>query len=359
MNTLPDQMEQQELVMKEDNELLAKLKQDPEVLKLAASIDVKNQVELLEFGREPANEISAFTGKVLNSVQANSMEESSELLNQLGKIMDKFDKKDFVEKKGLINKVFNRGNKIIEKLFSKYQTMGTEIDKVYVEITKYESEMKKSTTTLEELYEQNFRYFMELEKYIAAGDVRIQELKAEEPAMRLKAETGDQLAMMQLTTLQNAIELLEQRVYDLEMAKQVSYQSAPQIRMLQRGNTKLIGKINSAFVTTIPIFKTGLINAIAAKRQNLVAQSMNELDRRTNEMLIKNANDISRQSVDIARMSGQPSIKIETIEQTWETIMKGMNDTREIEQENRRMREEGRLRIEELQKKYEETQRKA
>lgn len=359
MNTLPDQMEQQELVMKEDNELLTKLKQDPEVLKLAASIDIKNQVELLEFGREPANEISAFTGKVLSSVQANSMEESSELLNQLGKIMDKFDKKDFVEKKGLINKVFNRGNKIIEKLFNKYQTMGTEIDKVYVEITKYESEMKKSTTTLEELYDQNFRYFMELEKYIAAGDIRIQELKAEEPAVRLKAETGDQLAMMQLTTLQNAIELLEQRVYDLEMAKQVSYQSAPQIRMLQRGNTKLIGKINSAFVTTIPIFKTGLINAIAAKRQNLVAQSMNELDRRTNEMLIKNANDISRQSVDIARMSGQPSIKIETIEQTWETIMKGMNDTREIEQENRRMREEGRLRIEELQKKYEETQRKA
>lgn len=359
MNTLPKGIEQQELVMKEDNELLAKLKQDPEVLKLAASIDIKNQVELLEFGREPANEISAFTGKVLNSVQANSMEESSQLLNQLGKIMDKFDSKDFVEKKGLINKVFNRGNKIIEKLFNKYQTMGTEIDKVYVEITKYESEMKKSTTTLEELYDQNFRYFMELEKYIAAGDVRIQELKAEEPVMRLKAETGDQLAMMQLTSLQNAIELLEQRVYDLEMAKQVSYQAAPQIRMLQRGNTKLIGKINSAFVTTIPIFKTGLINAIAAKRQNLVAQSMNELDRRTNEMLIKNANDISRQSVDIARMSGQPSIKIETIEQTWETIMKGMNDTREIEQENRRMREEGRIRIEELQKRYEETQRKA
>lgn len=358
MNTLPKGMEQQELTMKEDTELLAKLKQDPEVLKLAASIDVKNQVELLEFGREPANEISAFTGKVLSSVQANSMEESSELLNQLGKVMDKFDRKDFVEKKGLINKVFNRGNKIIEKLFNKYQTMGTEIDKIYVEITKYESEMKKSTATLEELYDQNFRYFMELEKYIAAGDVRIQELKAEEPVMRLKAETGDQMAMMQLTSLQNAIELLEQRVYDLEMAKQVSYQAAPQIRMLQRGNTKLIGKINSAFVTTIPIFKTGLINAIAAKRQNLVAQSMNELDRRTNEMLLKNANDISRQSVDIARMSGQPSIKIETIEQTWETIMQGMNDTREIEQENRRMREEGRVRIEELQKRYEDTQRK-
>lgn len=85
---------------------------------------------------------------------------------------------------------------------------------------------------------------------------------------------------------------------------------------------------------------------------------MSELDRRTNEMLLRNANDISKQSVDIARMSGQPSIKIETIEQTWDTIMRGMNETKAIEEENRKMREEGRLRLEELQKKYENGQRK-
>ncbi|GAA3313659.1 hypothetical protein GCM10020331_004310 [Ectobacillus funiculus] len=74
---------------------------------------------------------------------------------------------------------------------------------------------------------------------------------------------------MELDSLRNAIELMEQRIYDLEMAKQVAYQSAPQIRLLQRGNTKLIAKINSAFVTTIPIFKTGLINAITAKKDRI------------------------------------------------------------------------------------------
>ena len=137
MTNMPDQIEQQELVMKDENQLKVQLKKDPEVLQLASKIDPKNQIALLEFGREPANEISAFTGKVLNSVQANSMEESSELLKQLGKIMDKFDKKDFVEKKGFLNKIFNKGNKVIEQLFNKYQTMGSEIDKVYVEITKY------------------------------------------------------------------------------------------------------------------------------------------------------------------------------------------------------------------------------
>lgn len=352
------EMDQKEQLLEESNELKTQLKRDPQVLQLVAKIDPKNQVELLEFGREPANEISAFTGRILNTIKSSSMEESSELLKQLGKIMDKFDKKDFVEKPSLLSKVFKKGEKLIEKLFNKYQTMGKEIDKVFIEITKYEKEMKASTQTLEELYDKNFTYFMELEKYIVAGELKLNQLRQQLPALQEKAERGDQLVLMDLNSLQNAVELLDQRIYDLEMAKQVAYQSAPQIRMLQRGNTKLIGKINSAFVTTIPIFKTGLINAISAKRQNLVAQSMSELDRRTNEMLLRNANDISRQSVDIARMSGQPSIKIETIEQTWETIMRGMNETKAIEDENRKMREQGRLRLEELQKKYEDGQRK-
>ncbi|AQQ52428.1 toxic anion resistance protein [Planococcus lenghuensis] len=350
--------QKEELLEKDDNELKVQLKRDPEVLQLVAKIDPKNQVSLLEFGREPANEISAFTGQVLNTIQSSSMEESSELLKQLGKIMDKFDKKDFVEKPSLMNKLFKKSEKLIEKLFNKYQTMGGEIDKVYAEITKYEAEMKKSTNTLEELYDQNFNYFMELEKYITAGELKLNQMRENLPKVEEKAQSGNQMALMELTTLQNAIEVLDQRIYDLEMAKQVSYQAAPQIRMLQRGNTKLIGKINSAFVTTIPIFKTGLINAIAAKRQSLVAQSMNELDKRTNEMLIRNANDISRQSVEIARSAGQPSIKIETIEQTWDTIMQGMTETRAIEEENTKMREEGRQRLEQLQQKYENMQRK-
>ncbi len=119
---------------------------------------------------------------------------------------------------------------------------------------------------------------------------------------------------MELESLRRAIELLEQRRYDLEMAQQVSFQSAPQIRLMQQGNNHLIGKINSAFVTTIPIFKQGIIHAVTLKRQKLVSDSMTELDKRTNEMLVKNAENIRQNSVNIARSAGQPSIKIETIE---------------------------------------------
>ncbi|WP_342432014.1 toxic anion resistance protein [Neobacillus sp. FSL H8-0543] len=330
------------------------LRKEPEVLKLAQSIDERDQLKILEFGKEPAVQISRFSDQILANMRTTNVEDSGELLKQLGRIMDKFDAKDFKKAdSGFFAKLFKKGEKVVEKLFGKYQTMGSEIDKVYVEISKYQHEMADSTTMLEQMYEQNYQYYLTLEKYVVAGEVKVEDLKNNQlPQLEARAASGDQLASMQLDTLRNAVELLEQRVYDLEMAKMVSLQTAPQIRLLQRGNTKLIGKINSAFVTTIPIFKNGLIQAMAVKRQKLVADSMSELDRRTNEMLLKNAQNISTQSTDIARLAGGPSIKIETIEESWNIIIKGMQETRAIEDENKRLRVEGTKRLEQLQDNF-------
>lgn len=330
------------------------LRKEPEVQNLVRTIDERDQIQVLEFGKEPAVQISRFSDQILSNMRTTKVEDSGELLKQLGRIMDKFDAKDFQKSSGgIFGKLFKKGEKMVEKLFGKYQTMGSEIDKIYVEISKYQHEMVDSTNMLEQMYEQNYQYYMTLEKYIVAGEMKVEELKNNQlPQLESRVASGDQLASMQLDSLKNAIELLEQRIYDLEMAKMVSLQTAPQIRLLQRGNTKLIGKINSAFVTTIPIFKNGLIQAVAAKRQKLVADSMSELDRRTNEMLLKNAQNISQQSTDIARLAGGPSIKIETIEESWNIIIKGMQETKAIEEENKRLRVEGTKRLEQLQENF-------
>ncbi|PFP30430.1 hypothetical protein COJ96_05350 [Bacillus sp. AFS073361] len=330
------------------------LRKEPEIQNLARTIDERDQIQVLEFGKEPAVQISRFSDQILNNMRTTKVEDSGELLKQLGRIMDKFDAKDFQKTSGgLFGKLFKKGEKMVEKLFGKYQTMGSEIDKVYIEISKYQHEMVDSTNMLEQMYEQNYQYYLTLEKYIVAGEIKVEELKNDQlPQLEARTAAGDQMASMQLDSLKNVIELLEQRIYDLEMAKMVALQTAPQIRLLQRGNTKLIGKINSAFVTTIPIFKNGLIQAMAAKRQKLVADSMSELDRRTNEMLLKNAQNISQQSTDIARLAGGPSIKIETIEESWNIIIKGMQETKAIEEENKRMRAEGTKRLEQLQDNF-------
>lgn len=334
-------------------EMKEQLRANPEVQQLASTINEKEHMEILTFGKEPATEVSRFSDQILANMRTTKIEDSGELLKQLGIIMDKFDKKDFEQPSGsFFARLFKRQGKLIEKLFGKYQTIGQEIDKVYVEISEYEKEMVDATNMLEQMYEQNYEFYLALEKYIVAGEMKLEDLRKNVlPLVKDKAVSGDQTAVMELDTLKNNIELLEQRVYDLEMAKMVSLQTAPQIRMLQRGNTKLIGKINTAFVTTIPIFKNGVIQAVSAKRQKLVADAMSELDRRTNEMLLKNAENIAQQSTDVAKLSGQPSIKIETIEKTWDIIIKGLQETKAIEEENKRLRIEGTKRLEQLQEK--------
>jgi uncharacterized protein YaaN involved in tellurite resistance len=331
------------------------LKQNPEIHALAQKIDVKDQIAMLELGKDTANGISTFSDKMLATMKTSKLEESSVLLNNLNRIMDKFDPQDFAEDKkgGFLTKLFSKGKEQLERFLSKYDSMNKEVDVIHREIQKYEGEMKRNTIDLENLYDQNLNYFQTLSKFIAAIEVKTDEVRASLPALEQKAQTGDQLAAMEYETMLRAVDLLEQRRYDLEMAQQVSFQSAPQIRLMQQGNNHLIAKINSAFVTTIPIFKQGLIHAVTLKRQKLISDSMSELDRRTNEMLVRNAENISKNSVNIARVAGSPSIKIETIETTWQTIMSGIQETKQIQAETARNREEGRKRIERLQLEYE------
>ncbi|MDD1502553.1 toxic anion resistance protein [Lysinibacillus sp. CNPSo 3705] len=349
----PVLVSEQELSQIAQNQL--KLKQDPEVHALAQKIDVKDQIAMLELGKETANGISTFSDKMLATMKTSKLEESSVLLNNLNRIMDKFDPQDFEEDKkgGFLTKLFNKGKEQLEKFLSKYDSMNKEVDVIFREVQKYEGEMKRNTIDLENLYDQNLNYFQTLSKFIAAIEVKTDEVRSSLPALEQKAQTGDQLAAMEYETMVRAVDLLEQRRYDLEMAQQVSFQSAPQIRLMQQGNNHLIAKINSAFVTTIPIFKQGLIHAVTLKRQKLISDSMSELDRRTNEMLVRNAENISKNSVNIARAAGSPSIKIETIETTWQTIMSGIQETKQIQAETARNREEGRKRIERLQLEYE------
>ncbi len=358
------QAQPQQLVSNEEMSQIRKrqlqLRTEPRVIQLADRIDVKNQIAVLEFGKETAKGISTFSDRMLSTIKTSNLEKSSALLNNLNKIMDRFDPKEFLQeekKGGFLKRLFNRSKEQLERILAKYDNMSKEVDAVHREIQKYEVEMKRNTIELEQMYDENLSYFHSLSEHVAAIDVRLEQLQSQLPALQAKGNQGDQEALMELDTLRRSMELLEQRKYDLEMAQQVSFQAAPQIRMMQQGNNHLIGKINSAFITTIPIFKQGLIHAVTLQRQKLVSDSMAELDKRTNEMLVRNAENIRQNSVNIARQSGAPSISIETMETTWQTIMKGIEETKQIQEETIRNREEGRRRIEKLQLEYEKLKR--
>ena len=182
-------------------------------------------------------------------------------------------------------------------------------------------------------------YYHELVKYILAGEQGCRELEEYIAQRRADMEaTGDGSIQFELTSLEQALMMLEQRTQDLRTAESVAMQSIPMIKTMQFSNMNLVRKINSAFIITLPVFKQALTQAIMLKRQRIQAEAMSALDAKTNEMLIRNAQNTAEQSKMTARLASGSSIKIETLEKTWQTIVSGIDETRQIQDNARKQR---------------------
>ena len=324
-----------------------------EVDDIVSTIEVNNLETIVSFGSEVAEEISKASDVVLNSMSMSQLDDTSEMLKSLAKIMDKFDIEEIKENPGLLKKLFGNAKKQLDKILEKYHTMGDEIDKIYVQLKGYESEIKQSNKKLDTMFKTNVDYYHELVKYILAGEQACKEIEAYIAQRQQDMEnTGDQSIQFELTSLNQALMMLEQRTQDLRTAENVAMQSIPMIKTMEFSNYNLVRKINSAFIVTLPVFKQALAQAILLKRQKIQAESIAELDKKTNEMLLKNAQNTVDVSKMTAKMASGSSIQIETLEKTWATITNGIEDTRRIQEDARKKRQEDQVRLEAIKQDF-------
>ena len=141
--------------------------------------------------------------------------------------------------------------------------------------------------------------------------------------------------------MQEDLELMEKRKYNLVLSQQVAFQSAPEIMMLQKNNTALLEQISTSFVVTLPAFKTALVKALTIRQQQAISGQMKEMNEMTNKLLQQNAANTVKASIETARMSNDSVIQIETIENNWKVITEGMTQVKAIQEEGSKKREEG------------------
>lgn len=323
------------------------LMNSPEIEVLTNTIVVDDINTIVNFGGKVADEISRASDSVLGNMSMVKIDESSEMLKVLSKIMDKFDINEIKDTKGSIfQRAFGLARKQLDKILAKYQTIGGEVDKIYVELKKYEDEIATSNKKLDVIFNANVELYKELKKYIVAGQKGVIEIdEFIEVRNQEFLKTGDNTIQFEITNLENAKMVLEQRTQDLRIAENVAMQSIPMIKTMQISNIHLVRKINSAFIITLPVFKQALAQAIMLKRQKIQADSLSALDERTNEMLLKNAKNSASQSVKIAKMSNSSSVKIETLEKSWQTIVKGIEETKAIQEQAALKRQEDTVRL--------------
>ena len=340
-------------IVADRQQLNTTLTNSKEVDDIVSTIEVYNLDTIVSFGSEVAEEISRASDVVLNNTNMSQLDDSSELLNTLTKIMNQFDIDELKENPGLFGKLFGNLRKQLDKIIDKYHTMGDEVDKIYVQLKKYEAEIRQSNRKLAEMFQANVNYYHELVKYILAGEQGCKEIENYIDKRQADMEaTGDQSIQFEITSLNQSLMMLEQRTQDLRTAENVAMQSIPMIKTMEFSNMNLDRKINSAFIITLPVFKQALAQTIMLKRQRVQAEAMSALDQKTNELLMRNARNTVEQSKLTAQLASGSSIKTETLENTWKTIVTGIDETRQIQENARKQRIEDQARLETIKQEF-------
>lgn len=338
------------IVVKTD-EIKQQLATSEEIDKIVSTINVNDSSTIVKFGAEAADEISKASDQVLNSMSLAQINDTGNMMKALANIMDQFDIDEIKDDKPGF---FGSLKKKLEKILNKYDNMGKDIDKIYVQLKQYESEIEANNKKLDAMYDANLGYYQQLVKYIMAGEQGVKELDAfiEQYQAKVAENPDDGTIRMDLSNLQQMREILDQRVMDLKVAENVALQTVPMLKTMEYSNLNLVRKINSAFIITMPVFKQALAQAIMLKRQRIQAESMAALDEKTNEMLIKNAQNTVDQSKMVAAMASSSSIKVETLQQTWQTIVNGIDEVQAIQDQAREKRKTDAVALEQIKEDY-------
>ncbi|KGR76944.1 toxic anion resistance protein [Ureibacillus sinduriensis] len=349
---LPNELQQK------TEEIKKKVQYAPEVQVIIRQLDIENLNSIVSFGSQSAVEISNFSDMFLSSIRRTKMEEAKDLTLRLGKIMEVFNLNDFEQEKKptFFQKLFKKAKDSLETIHKKYETMQTDVEKVGITLKKFEADILKENDQLETLFQHNLAYYEELQKYIAAGEMAVQEISRKLiPEWEEKVKySGNQLDQLKLQNLHQAKQMLEQRIYDLQLAENVALQSLPMIKINQMGNDELVRKINASFIVTLPLFKQALIQSVALKRQQVREKAQQALDERTSEVLVRNSNNAQLQEKAMAHLRTGNSLQLETLEKTWSTIMQGIEDVKKIYSDTSEMREQDTNKLEKFKRMFEQ-----
>lgn len=315
-------------------------------------VSLDNQ-SVMNYGREQQQQLSQYSDRMLQEVQKEDVKDIGKTLDKLMNQLNESDPDKLLpENQNFITKMFNRTKSAIEKQFAHLTSVSAKIDTVSRELTTNRQTLLRDIQSLETLYEHNQAYFKEVSALIEAGELRLDELRKNE-LQQLKdkaSQTGAQEDIQAVADMEDFIERLDKRVYDLQLSRDVALQSAPQIRMVQNINQSLAEKVQSSILTSIPVWKNQMAIALALANQRQVSRSQKLVNDTTNNMIKKNSEMLKENAIHTAKENERGVIDVESLEESQANIKEAIQKTLEIKEQGQAKRKEAKAKLKDLEK---------
>jgi uncharacterized protein YaaN involved in tellurite resistance len=315
---------------------------------LAAKIDATDQQAVITYGAAAQTKLSEFSQSMLTHVQASDIGPVGDSLTELMYRLQEANPDDLRAGEGnIFKRMFGKVKQSIFEITAKYQKIGAQIDKVAVKLEKEKDGLLKDNMMLEQLYHKNKDYFDALNVYIAAGEIKMDELQTSiiPEALEKARETGDQMDVQIANDFSQFLDRLDKRTHDLRLARQITIQQAPQIRLIQNTNQALAEKIHASINTAIPLWKNQVVIALTLLRQKDAATAQRQVSETTNDLLRKNSEMLKVSAIETARENERGIVDIETLQKTQNDLVETIQETLRIQQEGKEKRRNAELEL--------------
>ena len=320
------------------------------------SIDLMDSQAALQYGVGAQRNISSFSDNILTQVRSKDSGYVGELMSDLVLKVKEVDVDGLDE--GFLDKLpfLKNASRAVKKFMQRYEKLEVQIDRIEQQLDQARMQMLKDITMFDGLYEKNLEYFRELQIYIAAGEEKLQELQ-ETTLPQLRAEAaanGDTMSAQVVRDFEDTVNRFEKKIHDLKLSKTVAIQTAPQIRLIQNNDKMLVDKIQTAILSTIPLWKSQIVIALGLHRQESVLKMQRSVSDATNTLLTKNAELLRQNSTEVARESERGIVDLETLKKVNADLISTIEETIKIQQEGRAARQNAETELLSIEQKLKE-----
>ncbi|HFM7505314.1 TPA: toxic anion resistance protein [Enterococcus faecium] len=334
-----DQLQEQQTAARLIDKLPAERQEQAK--QLAAKIDANDAQSVISYGSAAQAKLSEFSQSMLNHVQAQDIGPVGDSLTELMYRLQEANPDELRAGEGnIFQRVFGKVKQSIYEVTAKYQKIGAQIDKISVKLDKEKDGLLKDNLMLEQLYQKNKDYFDALNIYIAAGELKMEELQTTiiPEAMKRAEETGDQMDVQIANDYTQFLDRLDKRTHDLRLARQITIQQAPQIRLIQNTNQALAEKIQASIATAIPLWKNQVVIALTLLLQKDAVTAQRQVSETTNDLLKKNSEMLKISAIETAKENERGIVDIETLQTTQNDLIETIQETLRIQKEGKEKR---------------------
>ena len=291
-------------------------KEKEEIKRFSGTIDITNPDHVMLYGADAQKKVSEFSDTILASVKNTDSGEVGDILTKLITELKGFD--GVTEQPKGLARLFFSAKKQIAAIQARYDVVSANVETIAGSLEQHQVQLLKDVAMFNQLYDKNLEYFRELSMYIAAGEMRLEEVRNTDlAALREKAgNTNDTMDAQAAKDLADQCDRFEKKLHDLKLTRQVALQMAPQIRMLQNNNALLVERIQSTLVNTLPLWKNQMVLAIGLQHSQQAMKAQKAVTDATNELLRKNAETLKQGTLATAKEAERGIIDLETLTKT-------------------------------------------